>query len=232
MAVSRAAVEIFTRQSTATALLSAFAQQYGVAAVAGTDDERWDPRTVGLELAQDFGRVPPENLDKLMTAAEVLTSDSFERSLSDFIRVCNTLSDSPTDGDFDPAEPYEMAWAILEVGLIRGRQVTEYHEEIRGYVRHMLLEAGLATVPEEFVTVLSEKSLDNSNLSPTIDPETYETTLELQDGQAAEIGTFVSDRFQTLVREVSSLLTQPATGQSAGPHDWAASLLQELQAAV
>lgn len=223
--MNSAAVKIFTQPSLASSLLTAFAQNYGVRPLAGTDDERWDPRTIGLELAQDAGGILPENLDKLLTAAEVLTSNSFERSVSDFIRICNTLSDSPTDGGFDPAETHEMAWAVLEVGIIRGAQAADYNPEITGYVAHMLEQDGFIQVPDSLASILPDRNLPNAGLASTEDPEMYAMTSDLQGGREEEVTAFVVTRYQKLLEEVSSL----AGGEN---QNWAANLLQELQGAA
>lgn len=218
---------VFAKPSFATVLLAAFVDRYGLAIVAGDDNERWEAETIGLELEQDIGEVDPENLDKLMTAIELLTTDSFETSLPDFIRICNSLAGSPTDGGFDPAEPHEMAWALLEAGLIRGTQAFQYNPEIVGYAIEMLKDEGLLRVPDALTTLVPRDALLGEPSRISDDPAMYEGLEETQSGNLGEIESFVTARFQSLLNGLAAISPDHLKENGA----WVVELLREMQAA-
>lgn len=219
----REAVQVFNKNSLATPLLLAFVDIYGLDTLCGDDDQRWDPQTVEMEMHAVSGGVLPQNLDKLMAIAEVLNSDHFETSLPDFIRICNVLADSPTDGTFDPAEVREIAWAIVETGLVLGRK-PQFSKEICGYIAHALKDEGFTEPPQPIDVILPDPDIgwENTNQN-TDDPDLFVMTQDAADGRAQEVAQYLGTRLQTMIQQIHHL---PLTAPQA---DWTSNILQELK---
>jgi len=115
----------------------------------------FDPETVKLELQDASGiqLLDPDNFSRLMASLSVIGTDLFYTDLPSFIDVCNLLSGQAADPDvFDPADPYEMAWAIAETELLDkfdGANENVFSEEIRYYMGQMLYEHGFFSPPSK-----------------------------------------------------------------------------------
>ena len=209
------ALTAFSTPHVASALLVAFVDSFGGSPLFGTDDERWTPQAVELEL-RDAGVVPqPANMDKLFAAAEIITTDNFERSLPDFIRLCNILADSPTDGSFDPAEAHEIAWALVEHAILSGaEEPIQLAPEIVGYVQQMLEQVGATTTPPIFRKVLPATVTWNTPDAITDDPEMFAAVQGAASGRVAEMDEYVCSRFTRLLSEIADLPLQTKHAQA------------------
>lgn len=213
----------FSQPRLATTLWTSFAELFDVEVLVGDDEQRWDPQTVQIELTQTAGKLLPANFDKLMAAAELVGTDHFEQSLPDFIRICNILNDSPTDGSFDPAEAHEIGWAILESGVLTGRRPT-LNLEIQGYIERVLHDAGLTLLPSPFDIVISAREFAwDGSARTTDDAELFELGQAAEDEHAAQIGLYIRTRFQRLLHELSEL---PLASRQP---DWRQGLLSDLR---
>lgn len=201
------AITAFAEERLATTLLVSFIDTFGHQPILGTDDERWAPQTLSLEIAQMAGKLRPQNLDKLMAAVEVITTDSFTTSLPDFIRLCNLFADSPTDGTFDPAEPHEIAWALVETGVLLGGDAPpQFSPEIQGYVANALKDMGMTTTPAVFSSIVANPQTAWHNAEAlTDDPEMFAAAQGVEEGRVAEVDNFVMERFQRLLTEIDAL---------------------------
>lgn len=97
--------------------------------------------------------IPQSSMDLLMAATLIAQTDLFYRDLPTFIDVCNILSGSPVSPDvFDPADVYEIAWALAEAYLLDPPETPDVHadrfsEEIREYIGFMAVEEGMLSLP-------------------------------------------------------------------------------------
>jgi len=216
--------KLFNEPSLATPLLLMFVDLYGLAPLVGNDDERWNPQTVEMEMAAISGGVLPQNLDKIMALAEVLGTDHFEQFCPDFIRICNVLADSPTDGSFDPAEVHEIAWAVIETGLLLGRR-PKFNPEITGYIEKALKDEGFNTVPSPLDVVLPDKdaSWETTNQN-TEDPDLFEMTQDASTGREAELQEYLKQRLGRMIQTLHQL---PLSQREA---NWIENINQELKA--
>ena len=81
----------------------------------------WDPTTIWLELKDDFGaNIDVDILDKISAVQVVMMTDGFFKRAEVFSSVCNTFtSGSPSFTVFDPLEPVEVVWGIVELAMLR-----------------------------------------------------------------------------------------------------------------
>jgi hypothetical protein len=208
----------------ASSMLLSFVDLFGLAPLCGTEEERWDPRTVEMELESVCGMVAPQNIDKLMAAAEVLSTNDFERSLPDFIRICNVLADSPTDGTFDPAEAHEIAWALIETQIWRDETIP-FTPEIVGYIQKMLLDAGFTSVPEPFGRALTNTDFAWQQTEQDFDDaDLYELSQSVESERQQELQLYLSRRLSRLFQELNALPL------SARDPQWQEKIIAQLRA--
>lgn len=187
----------------ATTLLNMLVDTYG------TEAFEWDAETLKMEIEEDFDVVMPRaNMDRLMTAIAIQTTDDFFNSLPDFVNFCNIL-----DGDlyeptqWDPADPMEMAWGITEAMLIYPPDVEDpFSEEILEYMGAMLKEFGIITPPD----VLRIAAYDH-DLAPRIhaefsdDPEMFSGIFGFEKQKTDEINAGVKERLMRLAVQLDGI---------------------------
>ena len=119
--------------------------------VYGSEAFTWSAETLKLEIEDDFDvKLPSANLDRLMTAIAIVTTDAFNTSLPDFIQFCNILSgDSYDPRAWDPADAMEVAWGVTEAMLIERPEGDDpFSDEIRAYIGAILEIEGIITPPD------------------------------------------------------------------------------------
>jgi len=87
----------------------------------GEECYQWDPTTLWLEFKDDFSQeVDTDILDKCSAVQLIMLNDGFFKRVDVFSGVANTFtSGAPSFTVFDPVEPAEAIWAIIEVALLR-----------------------------------------------------------------------------------------------------------------
>lgn len=217
---------IFTDpQAVASVLLLVFVDEWGAAPLLGDDDARWAPETVLRMLQLHAGKVPEQNFNKLMAAVQVMTTNDFERSLPDFIRLCNLLADSPTDDGFDPAETHEIAWALVEAALLGDNLEPDganFNPEIQAYVVHMASDEGLSRIPPPLTLAVPQDQQD-LQMGFTDDPLMFGATMGIGEGRESEIAEFVTQRVQLLLQQIESLALSNRVAE------WKANIAKMLQ---
>jgi hypothetical protein len=122
----------------------------------------WQPETIALQLHNDFGiTLPQSNLDKIMAAISIATTDRFWSDLPSFIHVCNVLDGSLFHpGVFAPATVDSLAWGLTEALMIdppEGDKLEDIlSDEIRYYIGHVLNESGISQPPDILKVALYE----------------------------------------------------------------------------
>jgi hypothetical protein len=216
--------QLLTDETTfATTLLVLLLDMYG------PDALEWDPQTVVLEFADDFGvELSRENLDKLMTAREIFTSDDFFRRLPIFVQFCNILAGDDVRPDmFNPADAAECAWGIVEGLLICPPEDDEpFCDEIRYYVGKALDDEGIKNPPDVLRIALyasdgePSSEADFGSMSLT-DPAMFGGEFQIQQSKADEISRMIKENLNDLIRQLHSLPLQ--TGRTEA-------LLEKIQA--
>jgi len=185
----------------ATTLLIAATDLYG------PDLLTWAPDTIRLELKEDVGAtIPDENLDKLMAAIAILTSDAFYKDVSKFIQLCNVLSGDTLEIEvFDPADSAEMAWGMTEAMILSPPEEPEpFTDEIRFYMGHAIAEDGILSPPDVLgVAIMDNQDDPLNNLSD--DPSMYEAFYATQQGKSQEITNMVQSQLHELIAQIEDL---------------------------
>lgn len=165
----------------------------------------FDAETIRLELQTEFSIPLIDNdiLGRLMVMLAAIDTDLFYQSLPSFIEICNVLSgQAASPGLFDPADPYEMSWAITEVGLIDAPdETTQFSEEIRGYMGFMLYEHGFFSPPNAMaMAVMPDASHAPSQV--TNDPELLPTIVQNDIERAAEVDVMLRENVAELAEQM------------------------------
>lgn len=112
----------------------------------------WAPRTIRLELQDELRlqHIDDYIFNRLMAGVTVLRTDRFYQDLPAFVELCNIFSGVFADSDvWDPADPFEMAWAVVETQVFdEDEPQNEFSEEIRAYMGMMLAESGFISAPK------------------------------------------------------------------------------------
>lgn len=148
-------------ESFATSLLAIVLDTYG------TDALEWEPDTLWMNIAEDFGVVVPDvNRDKIQALTLVLTTNQPLVSVEAFNHVCNVLSGSEANFQtWDPLSPEEALWGIYEmllhigIGREKGEPPPEFSHEVRRYLGVILTDDGIFDPPD----ILQIAEFDRSN---------------------------------------------------------------------
>lgn len=205
------------RETFATTLLTILIDTYAEQLDGGlTELLSWSPETFQLQLEDDFSvQIPQGNLDKIMAAVSVVSSNAFYKSLPQFITICNVLSGAEVEPEtFDPADAAEVAWGVTEALLLSPPTDDDpepFSDEIRGYIGVVVKEAGMLRPPD----VLRLGILKNIELDPAYDfsddPVMYEALWKNQADKVEDINSMVRTRLHDLVSELRSLTLEHGT---------------------
>lgn len=175
----------------------------------GTECLEWAPETIRLEIHDEFQcKVPDDNLDKIMAAISLLVTDDFYQNLPRFVYLCNCLAGSGFDPlVFDPADSWEIAWAITEAMMLAPPEDLEnaFSDEIRRYIGETLKYEGIIRPPDILGIAIIEGHVPDPAAAFADDPELYADFWNNQQSHSDEITTMLRENLQDLLRQVSSL---------------------------
>lgn len=173
----------------------------------GTEIIDWLPVTLQAEIEEDFDvELPQANLDRLMAGLVLLSTDTFYKSLPDFVAICNVLSGDLYDpAQWDPADASEVAWGITEAALISPPDDDPpFMPEITGYIERVLDQEGILSTPGVLRTIVRE-SRDVYPDDFSDDPGLYQAVLQFSYMKTEEINRLVHDRLMALTDQLQSL---------------------------
>lgn len=200
----------------ASSLLLLFLDRFGVRDPDAPDEPsplEWDPDTIRMEIEQEIGvPIPVLNLDRLMAAIAVVTTDLFWRDLPSFISLVNILDRDLFDPhQFDPADVEECAWAITEATLLDPPESeSPFSEEIVAYIRETMKASGLIQ-PPRILRFAAENPA--TEYSFTEDPELFAGAWEHGVSRSKEIDDMVQNRLREMIDQIQQLPLQH--GQTA-----------------
>lgn len=197
----------------ATILLQLFIDQYGMAAE--DEDEKtspvdWDPQTICLHIEEDFDvTLPAANFDRLMVALAMCKSDSFYKSLADFIPFCNILSGDTFDPRvWDPADAGEVAWGITEGLLIwppDDDDMNPFSPEITAYIGAALDAEGIIRPPDVLRIATDRQSPAALPDTYTDDPVMFAAISGFEDQKTDGINAAVRENLAKLAEQLDGL---------------------------
>ena len=190
----------------ATVLLLIVMDTYGQEAL------EWSPATIRMQLEDDFSvPLPDGNLDKIMAAITIVTTNYFYQDPVRFVELCNILSGDDAEHDeFDPADVSEILWGISESFLLWPPEKeddaydTKFSAEIIEYIRQTLTEEGFLKAPDILgVSGLDETSFVRDTWSD--DPEMYQAIYELHQHKMQDMKFFLHSNFRDLHQQLKVL---------------------------
>lgn len=189
-------------ESYATTLLTCLLDHYGEECL------EWTAMTISLQVKDDFGvAIPKVNLDKVMAAIAIVTTDFFFTSVTRFVQLCNVLSGGEFDPTtFDPADVAEMAWGVSEALILDPPSQTgetPFSAEIVGYIQYMLQEEGVIKVPP--VLAFAKNTQAEFNVSENLDSEFIGEFMISQQAKNQEILDVVQENLAELQQQLAAL---------------------------
>ncbi len=183
--------------SYATVYVGILCQHFG-----GTEWFGWEPDVVYQEVLDDLGvDMPLVVRDGLWGLVSALTTDRFYHDAMFFNHVAQALGGGPVTMDhFEPAEPLDMAWAVLEVGMndSDNDDQIQFGPEVRTYVGAILHRENLGkVVPLEFAT-MPPKGLSD-------EPTALAATVQDQEDQQRLLEQHLQQRLRELRGQLTSV---------------------------
>lgn len=167
----------------------------------GDDVWNWDPTTIYLEIRDEWGCDPAPNvMDKISAGQVLITTPAFFQDIGAFSVICNTLaSGTPAFTVYDPVEVEEMAWAMVEVALIR--DMLAFAPMIKDLIRFQLTQDGYddTSYPSVFTSVLGGTDKTPDELRQLmIEPS-------IRNDETTRVMDFVNDMVRTLLHQFEAI---------------------------
>lgn len=196
-----------------TTMLVLVLDRYGTAAL------DWHPETLRMELRDDFHVEPTRaNMDRLMAAIAVVTTDAFFKDPARFIQLCNVLSGDEFDPTvFDVADVGECAWGITEALLLQppdDEDPEPFSDEVRHYVGAVLREEGFVKPPDVLGIALDANWSDHVQFEFADDPEMQAAIYKTAADRTDEIETLLRDGLRALFEQLRALPLLNGTADS------------------
>lgn len=213
-----------SHETSGTALLTLILDEFGQEGLQG------DPLALLEDIKATFhvSDIPQVNFDKIQSLWTSLTTDLVHTDPSTFIQTCNALNGSAISFDiFDPADPYECAWAVTELTLLDSETPKRLGAEVRRYIGEAIKEAGLVKVPAILGDVADFGDDDYFEISAiAVDQiEDAQVFLANQEAFKQEIESYVEDRLKSLIHELNIL---PLQNKEAGWSEFYKSMEKNL----
>ena len=170
----------------------------------------WHPTTLKLEIEGDYAvRLPKGNLDRLLAAIVVLTTDLFFKDAARFVQLANVLAfDDFEPDEFEPADAAECAWAVTEALLLVPPDADDpepFSDEVRLYIGHALKEEGFVRPPDVLRIALGGDASARVASDWGADRELSAAIAAEDARKAAEIEQLVRGGLAELVAQLESL---------------------------
>lgn len=113
----------------------------------------WDIETIKLELEDDLRvKIKPRIIDKIAVGQLLMTTNLFYKEAPDFIHFCNVMNDdNEMPGVWNPADSYEIAWAVAEATLLEPPEEglpDAFSPEVLSYIKIVLKQANILSAPD------------------------------------------------------------------------------------
>lgn len=170
----------------------------------------WTAQTIREEVRKDTGvTLPGRNLDRLLAAVEVVTTDAFFKNVARFVQLANVLAGGDFSPDeFDPADSLECAWAVTE-GLLLWPPDDEdpepFCDDIRHYIGHVLREEGYVTPPDVLRIALGADFSGRVKYDFADDPELFGAIYDVQQDKTREVEAVIGGGLRDLLAQLTAL---------------------------
>lgn len=197
----------------ATVLLTLVLDTWGEECLHDPEDpERgpWHPTTFRTMIEEHFGvRLPKANLDKLLTAITLITTDLFFKNVDRFIIMANILAGDEFDPtQFEIADSVECAWAITEALLLDPPDDADpepFSDDVRHYIGFVLREEGYITPPDVLKIAIDGDFKDHVRYNFSDDPEMFSGIYAVQQGKTEEVETVLRENLIALQQQLNML---------------------------
>lgn len=204
------------RDTYATVLFVLAVDAFGPECLFDPDDPGrgpWHASTFRSMIEQRFGvKLPKCNLDKIMAAATICTTDLFFTNLDRFIVLANILAGDEFDpSEFEPADPVECAWAITEALLLDPpdeENPEPFSDDVRRYIGFVLKEDGFVTPPDVLRIAIGDDLAGRVSYDFADDPEMFSGIWSVQEGKAAEVEAILRENLIELRHQLGLLRLQ------------------------
>ncbi len=166
----------------------------------------WSRETFRMELMREYGAAPSSgNLDRLMAACDIVTSDAFYADVDTFVRHCNVLAGS--DADFetvDVASVDECAWGVTEATLLWPAERETFAPEVAAYLKERLKYEGFTRPPGILAHLVTSAELSvESDFAD--DPVLYSAVGQAGRSKATEVEQGVTADARELLDQLKPL---------------------------
>ena len=194
-------------ESFSSTLLVATVDLFGFDPILSMTD-MWSPETFRLEFRDELQiEVPPTNIDRLMAAVSLVTTDDFFKRTPRFIQLCNILAGDDYDPRvFNPADSEEITWGVAEAFLLAGPEEEEpFSDEIQAYIVAVLQIEGILHPPDMLNFVMDEMRILSDTAIFDGDPDLFEVAYQEQTRQRNELNQMVKENMQELFGQLKAL---------------------------
>lgn len=143
---------------------------------------------------------------KLQAITNVLFNPAmFYDDVVGFIDICNALSGEDIDPDvFDPADPFEMAWAIAEARMVDPPEPNEdrWSTDVKTYMGMSLLEFGFPRPPANMSMAIMPNTVNPAMLMAD-QPDMLAAAYEIQTVSANSVNEAVQEQLIELRNQLA-----------------------------
>lgn len=200
----------------ATVMLMIALDTFGMECLHDKDEpERgpWHAATFRSMLTQHFGvTIPQLNMDKLMAAVTLLTTDLFFTNVDRFIALANVFAGSEfSPRIFDKADTAECAWAITEALILDPpdhENPEPFCEDIRRYIGAVLRDEGFVKPPDILRIAIEGDFSERVRFTFADDPAMFSAIYKNQQEKTEEIKGVIRDSLELLAEQLEALSLQ------------------------
>jgi hypothetical protein len=171
----------------------------------------WDPETITMEIEDTLHtEIEPHNFNKLMAAVAIVGSDEFYSDLPSFIDLCNALYNGTFNpGQFDPADPLEIACGITDAMLLwppDNMQENPFSDDIVKYCAATIKDEGIMTPPDILQQfMVGDDAWNQIQADFSDDPMMFDSIYKMEQDKTNEINALVRARLHAMLQQMDAL---------------------------